>query len=100
MDFDSLLRLVSLMNLMVILSHLIGIQGRERHVGDFAPSEINISLCLNIYRQVSFKLGVIVQINNSTVWYQFECPSPSFKVTVVRESKTPALICSQISQSV
>ena len=52
-----LLRLVNLMNLMLILSRLISIQGTENNLGDFLKKIINRGLHLRFTNQLLLNLA-------------------------------------------
>ena len=54
MEYDVVLRLVCVMNLKLILCWSFTIQGREPY--------LNINLNGDIYRPISFKLGVMIEI--------------------------------------
>ena len=55
---DMLLKLISVMNLILILSHLIGSQGIEPKLGDFVKkNHLNLVLHSGISRPISLKLA-------------------------------------------
>ena len=49
------------MNLILMLSHLFSIEGREPHLCDFVE-KVYIGLYLDIYGLISFKLGITTDI--------------------------------------
>ena len=59
--------------------------GREPSEGDFIETKQNCDFGLHsgIYRSISFRLGMMTDRTSLlvVVWYQFELPWPSFKVT-------------------
>ena len=61
MEFGKLLRLVSVVNLILVLFRLFNIQGREPYSCDFIKKKVNIGLYSDICRSISFKLGVIIE---------------------------------------
>ena len=63
MEFGTALGVVNLMNLIPILCCVIGIQGREHYISEIVYiKSLNIGMCSDIYRLISFKLGVIMKI--------------------------------------
>ena len=62
MEFGKLVRLYDVMNLIHILSHPFNIQGREPYLPEFVGGKtFNIGWYSDIYRPISFKLGMIVE---------------------------------------
>ena len=55
-----LLRLVGVMNLVLILSHLFSIQGREPYFDGFVEEANNVGLYPGIYRPISIKLSMMI----------------------------------------
>ena len=48
LEFGLLLRFVGLMKVIIIVSYLIGIQGKEPFLGDFVKKNVVVGLCCNI----------------------------------------------------
>ena len=61
MSFGVPLRLVGVINLMLIWSCKLNVQGREPYLYDFVKQNFNIGLHSDIYRPVSFKLSMMVE---------------------------------------
>ena len=61
MEFGVLLRLCGVTNFMLIVSHSLNIQGRDAYLYDFININFNIGLYSDIYRPVSFKLGMMIE---------------------------------------
>ena len=53
---------------------MIDIQGRELYLDDFIMDMFKTGLCLDAYEAISFKLGVMIGTQKSTVWYHSEGP--------------------------
>ena len=47
---------------------------RELYLVDFIKSMFNVGLHLATYTLISFKLGMMVDMANLYVWYQFDWP--------------------------
>ena len=56
-----MLRLLGLPKLILILSHLFNIHGREPYWYDFAETNFNFGLYSDIYRPISFKLRTMIE---------------------------------------
>ena len=56
-----LLKIVSVMNLILILSHLFNIQGREPYLCDFVQRTRTVPWYSDICGLISFKSGVIIE---------------------------------------
>ena len=62
MELDLLLRTVGVVNLILMLSHLFCVQGKEPYFWDFVKKKsFNIGLYSDIYGQISFKLGIMIE---------------------------------------
>ena len=59
MEIGLLLRLIGLMNLMLILSCLINIQGREPYFVRKTPQPFNVHS--DTYTSISFRLGIVIE---------------------------------------
>ena len=81
---DKLLRLIGLMNLIFIWSHPIKMQDWKPFLCDFITKKRTFFLQRGIYT-LFFTLMRWQRPLNSTFWYQFKWPWPSFKVTGVWE---------------
>ena len=81
-----LLRYVSQINLILISSHPISIQGRKPNLADFVKEALTLGV-FRTFGQISFTVGMVTDIFKLYCLCQFECPLLSFNVTVVRESR-------------
>ena len=98
MEFGILLRYVGVI-LILILSHLISVQGREPYSCDFVQKKFNIDLHLDIYWPVSFKLCMMTEKSELYILI------PVWMTLIIiqghnhwRKSETSVLIFLQISQ--
>ena len=85
MVFDTLLRPVGVLNLILILSHPFNIQGREPYLFRFWKKKWKLSCIQTLADQFLLNLVWWKRSLSCTFWYQFVWPWPSFKVTVVWE---------------
>ena len=76
----------SITNLFVTFHYLI-LNNLGRGGIFFSRGDINSGLCLDIYRTISYKLGLMIGVTNLICLYQCEQPWPSIKVTIIWESE-------------
>ena len=90
---------VSVVNLMFIICHPFNNQGREPCLCDFVKKAFNIGLYSDIYKPIFFKREMMVETNKFYI-LMYGGSWPSFKVTVIWESKTPVSIFLQIYSTI
>ena len=71
------------MNLIFILCCPFDVQGREPYLCDFVKKDINDCLYSDIYRPVSFNLGLMIETTKLYILVSVLINLTSFKVTVV-----------------
>ena len=93
MEFVVVVRLVGVMNLVCILPCPFSIQGREPYLHNFLGKRIVTGLYSDIFRLVSFKVGMILEITTLYILI-------SVLMTLIFKSKTLVSIFWQILPSI
>ena len=85
-QFSLLPQPLGLLKCMLNLFHMINFQGRLLYLHDFIKYTFNICLCQNTCEPFFFSKPGMMLDTNSAVWFQFEWPWPSVKVTELWDS--------------
>ena len=102
-EFSILLRLISVMSAILILSYPYGIQGRELYLCDFAKknrSAFNFGLYSSIYRPISFKHGMIIGTAKLCILICLDDLDPYSRSQLNEKSKIWVSVLSEILRSI
>ena len=97
MELNIPLMRVGMMNLILILSHPLNIQGREPYLYDIIKNKTLMLACVQTFTDwFLFRFGMVIETTKLYIFISVWMTLTSFNVTVVSEIKTSVSSYSQI----